>query len=309
LTCVREALAPGVPPFAEALGDAQLPWQLRHNCALFLREIGGSEAVRALRTALGDPEPKVAAAARDALLRLGELEEAAAAPAGAAADTIVNNVDGTELVRIPAGEFLMGSDDGPETERPQHRVHLDEYYIAKHPLTNAQYRRFLEATGHEKPPLWGDKRFNQPNQPVVAVTWYDAMAYCKWAGLRLPTEREWEKAARGTEGRKWTWGDDPPDVKRCNFGNNVGATTEVGSYPDGASPYGCLEMAGNVWEWCMTKWRESYQEDPDDSAEGEERRVQRGGAWWNDANAVRCSRRRRDHPDARDDIIGFRCAQ
>jgi formylglycine-generating enzyme required for sulfatase activity len=309
LTCVREALAPGVLPFAEALADVELPWQMRHNCALFLREIGGSEAVQALRRALGDPEPKVAAAARDALLRLGELEEAAAAPAAAAADTIVNDVDGTELVRIPAGEFLMGSDDGPKEERPQHRVHLDEYYIAKHPVTNAQYRRFIEATAHRTPQYLDEKRFNQPNQPVVTVTWYDAMAYCKWAGLRLPTEREWEKAARGTDGRKWPWGDDPPDEKRCNFGENVGATTEVGSYPDGASPYGCLDMAGNVWEWCMSKWRESYEEEPDDSGEGEELRILRGGAWWNDANAVRCSRRLGYRPGDWVDDIGFRCAQ
>ena len=165
---------------------------------------------------------------------------------------------------------------------------LDEYYIARTPITNAQYRRFIEATGHGAPSYWDDKRFNQPNQPVVGVSWYDAMAYCKWAGLRLPTEREWEKAARGTDGRSWPWGNDPPNEKRCNFNKNVGATTDVGSYPDGASPYGCLDMAGNAWEWCATKWRESYREEPDDSPEGDESRVLRGGSWYDDAQNVRC---------------------
>jgi formylglycine-generating enzyme required for sulfatase activity len=188
-------------------------------------------------------------------------------------------------------------------------VHLDEYYIAKHPVTNAQYRRFLEATGHDKPPYWDEKRFNQPNQPVVTVTWHDAMAYCKWAGLRLPTEREWEKAARGTDGRKWPWGDDPPDEKRCNFGENVGATTEVGSYPDGASPYGCLDMAGNVWEWCVTKWRESYEDEPDDSAEGKEGRVSRGGGFYSKADRVRCGSRGWNNPMSWNRSGGFRCAQ
>ena len=175
LACVRDALAPCVGPFVTGLGDADLPWQVRHNCVLFLREIGGSEAVQALRSALADPDDRVASAARDALLRLGEVVEAAVTP-GVATDTIINETDGTELIRIPAGEFLMGSDDGPDNERPQQRVHLDEYYIARHPVTNAQYRRFLDATGHDKPRNWDEKRFNQPNQPVVTVSWRDAIA-------------------------------------------------------------------------------------------------------------------------------------
>ncbi|MCY2990331.1 MAG: SUMF1/EgtB/PvdO family nonheme iron enzyme [Planctomycetota bacterium] len=310
LTCMRETLAPDVAPFVAALGDPSLPWHVRHACVLFLREIGGAEAAAALQAALGDSEDQVASAARDALLRLGKLTPEAVGTVAAIADGIINTQDGTELIRIPAGEFWLGSDDGPENERPKQRVHLDEYYIARNPVTNAQYRRFMEATGHGKPSFWDDKRFNQPNQPVVGVRWHDAMAYCKWAGLRLPTERQWEKAARGIDGRGWPWGNAPPDAKRCNFNQNVGATTEVGSYPDGASPYGCLDMAGNVWEWCATKWRESYRDPPDESPEGHAYRVLRGGSWYDDAESVRCVRRGRHDPDwGVHQSVGFRCAQ
>jgi formylglycine-generating enzyme required for sulfatase activity len=227
----------------------------------------------------------------------------------AEADIRVNAKDGTQLIRIPAGEFWMGSDDGPENARPRHRVHLDEFYIARHPVTNAQYAKFMKETGHAEPYFWDDKRFNQPNQPVVAVTWRDAMAYCEWAGLRLPTERQWEKAARGTDGRTWPWGNDPPDERRCNFNRNVGATTEVGSYPDGASPYGCQDMAGNVSEWCLTKWRDSYQDEPDDAVQGDAPRVLRGVSWWGNANAVRCVSRFWRFPRDRDHFWGFRCVQ
>ena len=225
------------------------------------------------------------------------------------ADIRVNAKDGTQLIRIPAGEFWMGSDDGPQNERPRHRVHLDEFCIARHPVTNAQYAQFMKETGQRAPALWDDKRFNQPNQPVVDVMWHDAMTYCKWAGLRLPTERQWEKAARGDDGRTWPWGDDPPDERRCNFNKNVGATAEVGSYPDGASPYGCQDMAGNVWEWCVTKWRGSYEGKPDDAVEGNERRVLRGGAWWDDANTVRCVSRFWYDPWGGNHSRGFRCVQ
>jgi formylglycine-generating enzyme required for sulfatase activity len=192
--CARR-LAPCVAPFVATLLDRSAPWQARHRCTLFLREIGGAEAIAALEAALDDPEPQVAAAARDALTRLGRVLPAVAKAADA--DIRVNAKDGTQLIRIPAGEFWMGSDDGPKEQRPRHRVHLDEFYIARHPVTNAQYAQFLKETGGDEPPWWDDKRFNQPNQPVVGVTWNDAMAYCKWAGLRLPTERQWEKAARG----------------------------------------------------------------------------------------------------------------
>jgi formylglycine-generating enzyme required for sulfatase activity len=307
LTCVREALAPCVTPFIDLLRDRAAPWQARYRCAMFLLEIGGAEAITALEAALDDPQPQVAAAVRDALTRLGRVLPAVAK--AAEADIRVNAKDGTQLIRIPAGQFWMGSDDGAENERPRHRVVLDEFYIARHPVTNAQYAQFMKETGHKEPYYWDDKRFNQPNQPVVGVTWRDAMEYCQWAGLRLPTERQWEKAARGTDGRTWPWGNEPPDERRCNFSGNVGATTEVGSYPDGASPYGCQDMAGNVWEWCVSKWRDSYKGEPDDSIEGDALRVLRGGCWWDDANAVRCAFRGRSGPRDWLDLRGFRCVQ
>ena len=140
---------------------------------------------------------------------------------------------------------------------------------------------------------------------MVGVTWPDAAAYCHWAGLRLPTETEWEKAARGTDGRDWPWGNVAPTEKHCNFNRNVGQTTDVGSYPDGASPYGCLDMAGNVWEWSATKWRESYSEPADESPEGDAWRVLRGGSFYDDANCVRCSFRFWFRPDFGQPPQGF----
>ena len=308
LECVRHWLTPDVEPFTDVFGNTKIPWRVGYNCALLLREMRGPEAVRLLKSAMEDPRKKIASAARAALIRLDALEEAEVVPSRAAQWT-VNETDGTELLRIPAGEFLMGSDAHDSDERPQHSVHLDAYFIAKTPVSNAQYRIFVEATGHREPRRWDNKRYNQPNQPVVGVSWRDAVAYCEWAGLRLPTEAEWEKAARGTDDRQWPWGNEPPNDKRCNFGDNVGHPSEVGSYPDGASPYGCLDMAGNVWEWCSTKWRGSYSKPADESPEGDDPRVLRGGAWYKDADGVRCSYRDWPHPGGRLLLIGFRCAQ
>jgi len=158
-----------------------------------------------------------------------------------------------EWVKIPAGPFLYGK--GKEThiiEKP--------YLIGKYPVTNAQYKRFLDANPkYRVPKHWGKKTRTYPegkdDHPVVYVSWDDAQAFCKWAHCRLPTKEEWEKAARGTDGRKYPWGDQAPDETLCNFNNNVGDTTPVGQYsPQGDSPYGCVDMAGNVWEWVATEY-------------------------------------------------------
>ena len=158
-----------------------------------------------------------------------------------------------EWVKIPAGPFLYG-------ESKKTRIIEKPYLIGKYPVTNAQYKRFLDANPkYRVPKHWGKKTRTYPegkdDHPVVYVSWDDAQAFCKWAHCRLPTKEEWEKAARGTDGRKYPWGDQAPDETLCNFNNNVGDTTPVGQYsPQGDSPYGCVDMAGNVWEWVATEY-------------------------------------------------------
>jgi formylglycine-generating enzyme required for sulfatase activity len=219
-----------------------------------------------------------------------------------------------ELIHIPAGEFLMGSDpqqdkDAQKNEQPQHTVYLPDYYIAKTPVTNAKYAIFAEATIRRKPPA------GKENHPVVEVSWYDAIAYCTWLAeatgkaYRLPSEAEWEKAARGTDGRIYPWGDDPPDKNRCNFASNVKDTTPVAQYsPQGDSPYGCVDMAGNVWEWTLSI-DDDYPYDPKDGREDQEAmvpRVLRGGAFDFSGGDVRCAYRPWGNPDSRLNRIGFR---
>jgi formylglycine-generating enzyme required for sulfatase activity len=171
------------------------------------------------------------------------------------------------MILIPAGEFLMGSDpQHDETairdEQPQHRLCLPDYYLAKTPVTNEQYRVFVRATGHWTPRSWTKRSppHGEEDHPVVNVSWYDARDYCQWLsemtgrGYRLPSEAEWEKGARGTDGRIFPWGDQW-DATRCNSGENgLKKTTSVHAYPQGASPYDLLDMAGNVWEWTRSLW-------------------------------------------------------
>ena len=165
-------------------------------------------------------------------------------------------------------------------------------------MTVVQFRAFVEASGHR--PDYPDSLKGPDDHPVVRVSWYDALAYCRWLSERaaipvtLPSEAEWEKAARGTDGRIYPWGDEPPDAGRCNFGGNVGSTTPVGRYsPRGDSPYGCADMAGNVWEWTRSLYRK-YPYDPKDgreNVEAGESRVMRGGVFYNGVRYVRCAAR------------------
>jgi formylglycine-generating enzyme required for sulfatase activity len=226
-----------------------------------------------------------------------------------------------EMVLIPAGDFLMGSDptkdkDAEEIEQPQHTLYLPDYHLAKTPLTNAQYAAFVQATGHEQPEHWkgGKPPSGKEDHPVVWVSWHDAVAYYRWLSevtgrpYRLPSEAEWEKGARGTDGRLWPWGNEW-DAKRCNtIESGKGDTTPVGAYPQGASPYGLLDMAGNVWEWTRSVVK-SYPYDPDDGREdleAEGARVLRGGSWSNIQFYARCVERDWYYPDDSLDTFGFR---
>ena len=241
-----------------------------------------------------------------------------------------------EMVEVPAGEFLMGTDylKADAQNKPQHKVYLDAFKIDKHEVTNAEYARFVAETNHRPPLNWSKGKFDAGYEmhPVTMVTWFDARDYCAWEGKRLPTEAEWEKAARGTDGRRWPWGD-RMDVKRLNTYYSVGSTTPVGSYPLGASPYGALDMAGNVAEWVdselvpykgstapeevfkakipvVPKDEKEKQMSVVDFVETDLRyKVMRGGSWKSDPFSTSTYHRNSQWPQLTTDFYGFRCAQ
>jgi formylglycine-generating enzyme required for sulfatase activity len=223
------------------------------------------------------------------------------------------------MILVPAGEFIAGSNSGFENERPAHTVHLDDFYIDKYEVTNALYKvcvaegvcQLPDRTGsHSRELYYGNYEFD--NYPVVYVGWESARAYCLWRGMDLPTEAQWEKAARGRDGRVYPWGDTiHPDY--ANYNEYVGETTEVGSYEAGKSPYGVYDMAGNVWEWVADWYAESYYlETPLDNPPGPasgEYRVLRGGSWHDDDTIVTTSNRGWNQLEYfYNTDFGFRCA-
>jgi formylglycine-generating enzyme required for sulfatase activity len=220
--------------------------------------------------------------------------------------------DGAVTVSIPAGEFIMGSADkeGEPTERPQRRVFVSEFLIDKTEVTWRQFKKFAQATGKQLPPapLWG----MDDNYPVCGVLHAEAQAYCEWVGGRLPTEAEWEKAARGTNGWKYPWGD-AWDPYKCNaIDGGPHRPLAVGRFPQGISPFGLLDMLGNVWEWCADWYHEGYDiksvRDPTGATNGEGR-VLRGGYWLSHEFSMRAACRYKNDPTWRNSVNGFRCVQ
>lgn len=239
----------------------------------------------------------------------------------------------TELISIPAGRFMMGSNTGPADERPSHSVDLPAFSIERTPVTNRQFAEFLKAKGlgpsrqEYYDPDDGDARIHMrggqwtadagaEQYPTVEPTWYGAREYCRWAGRRLPTEAEWEKAARGTDGRRYPWGNAPPDRTRAHYGGGWREFVPVGSLPAGASPYGVLDMAGNGWEWTSSLYRPypysatDGRENPD--ADSDLERATRGGGQDNGADEITATYRGRGlsrEPRSGHHNIGFRCAR
>jgi sulfatase modifying factor 1 len=225
-----------------------------------------------------------------------------------------------EMVMIPAGPFLRGTNQGGFDERPQRTIYLDSFLIDRYEVTNGQYAAFVKATGHRRagPPSRYAKntvRMRGVNQPVVYVSWDDAKAYCEWKGRRLPSEAEWEKAMRGTDGRLWPWGNveilDGANWARVDDGFEVAAP--VGRVRSDESPYGVRDGAGNVMEWVEDWYQEnSYAESPDRNPPSPEYgtyKVLRGAGYTSAGSDLRITARSKMMQDFRDETIGFRCAQ
>jgi formylglycine-generating enzyme required for sulfatase activity len=338
----------------------------RRAAAGVVGRIGGADqarAVEALRSRLADRDANARAEAARSLARLNAGDDVTAAallrlyneekedaPRWAALHALLSLGRGADvgMVYVAAGEFLMGSaaddPDADSRERPQTRLYLPAYFLDRTPVTNAQYRRFMEAGGYANPTywqeaiaagrwkdgqyidyndkpraqpfFWNDKQWNGNDQPVVGVSWCEALAFATWAGKRLPSEAEWEKAAswdaQAGGKRRYPWGDQWQG-DRCNSEEaKKEQTTPVGLYsPAGDSPYGAVDMAGNVWEWCQSAYR-GYPYDPEDGREelgGGDNvfRVLRGGSWYDDKQGVRCASRINGHPGGWNTHVGVRC--
>jgi len=233
------------------------------------------------------------------------------------------------MVVVPAGSFPMGvpqgDRDGGRDEYPRHDVFVDTFLIDKFEVTNGLYLEFVKATGHRVPQnptnptrnLWQGDTIAESltDRPVINVDWFDAEAYCAWAGKRLPTEAEWEKAAKGTADRRFPWGNVEPTNKHLNFNQRwIGEKTlmPVGSYEAGRSPFGAYDMAGNVWEW-VNDWYDAryYEKSPAKNPKGPDtgtKRVIRGAGWQNETPTVRIFTRVDSDPTIRNESTGFRCA-
>jgi len=237
--------------------------------------------------------------------------------------------DGTPMVLIPEGAFTMGAGDGSGNERPEHKVWLDSYLIDQFEVPINRYAKFLEQAKQSPPPTWDeDAVASAGNRPAVGLSWADAEAYCKWTGKRLPTEAEWEKAARGTDGRRYPWGQMQPFVDIANYNRGAwvsdavtltaidsgieGMSVRHGTKEGGRSPFGLYNMAGNAAEW-VADWydREYYAKSPERNPKGPvkgEKKVMRGGSWADLPMGLRVTARVSAEPDFQDRTLGVRCA-
>lgn len=231
---------------------------------------------------------------------------------------------GMTMIEIPAGEFTMGAGDLIQ------RISLPTYFVDKTEVTNEEFEKFILAGGYEKKKYWTEAgwefikdnnilhhkglsqgSFSAPNLPVTGISWYEADAFCRWAGKRLPTEEEWEKAARGTDGRTYPWGNRMDFSRLAYQSSNVHRTLPVGSFPKGASPYGALDMAGNVWEWTASAYKGADYKYAILNAKNAPRQdklmIIKGGAWGSNRNQFECSYQYYERKDVTQFHIGFRC--
>jgi len=211
------------------------------------------------------------------------------------------------MVLLDGGSFVVGSASSPD-ESPEFEYFVDAFYIDVYPVTNGQYGEFLKATGHPAPKFWGLPQHMGPNQPVIGVSWNDAAAYAAWAGKSLPTEAQWEFAARGQENRKYPWGNTEPDANKANYGDHLNMASLVTMHDDGSTPDGVCDLAGNVYEWTADFFlpydpvkRKAAME------HGPPLRTVRGGSWHSPASELRCSFRKGMFPESKLNTIGFRC--
>lgn len=233
-------------------------------------------------------------------------------PAESAAGGRVRSRDGMWMVYIPAGPFEMGQED--QADAPRRTVTLRAYWIDQTEVSHAMYRKCVQADVCT-PPAEGAGNTSDLDHPVMKVDWQQASTYCAWAGVRLPTEAEWEKAARGTDGRTYPWGEQEPTPELVNYDRHFGGTRPVGSFPQGASPYGVLDMAGSTWEWVSDAYQEdAYRTTPAEDPQGPDHpeqllyRVIRGGGWDNPKNFLFTYLRNFSLPEYALDNLGFRCA-
>ena len=229
------------------------------------------------------------------------------------------------MILISEGPFMMGSSgediewvvrtfhsasrEWYQDETPMQEIYLGSYYIDRLEVTNSKYTEYMQATSKSAPKYWDNPRFNKPDQPVVGVNFQEAVEYCLWAGKRLPSEAEWEKAARGEDSRKFPWGNEPDPTRANVLGlkDKYRYTSSTGNYLKGKSPYGVMDMAGNVWEW-TSAWYQPYQNSKHTNEMfGQTLKVVRGGSWNSNMDLARTAIRGKVLPKQQQSYIGFRC--